>query len=73
MAMNFRNVRLFLAVAQDLHFSSAARRMNIAQPALSRAIRALEKEFGIDLFRRSTRKVEPIQAGRLFQQDARDD
>ncbi len=70
MAMNFRNVRLFLAVAQELHFSSAARRMNIAQPALSRAIRALEKDLGTDLFRRSTRKVELTQAGRLFQQDA---
>jgi DNA-binding transcriptional LysR family regulator len=70
MAMNFRNVRLFLAVAQDMHFSNAARRMNIAQPALSRAIRALESELGTDLFRRSTRKVELTEAGRLFQQDA---
>lgn len=71
MAMNFRTVRLFLAVAQEMHFSSAARRMNIAQPALSRAIRALETELGTDLFRRSTRKVELTQAGRLFQEDAK--
>lgn len=70
MTMSFRNVRLFLAVAQEMHFSSAARRMNIAQPALSRAIRALERDLGTDLFRRSTRKVELTQAGRLFRQDA---
>lgn len=71
MAMNLRAVRLFLAVAQDQHFTSAAQRMNIAQPALSRAIRALEDELGTELFTRSTRKVELTEAGRLFRRDAR--
>lgn len=67
MALNLRNLRLFLAVAEEMHFSSAARRMHIAQPALSRAIRQLENALGADLFKRSTRKVALTDAGRLFQ------
>ncbi|MET9564554.1 LysR family transcriptional regulator [Streptomyces tauricus] len=52
-----RLLRAFLAVAEDLHFTRAAARLYVAQQALSRDIRRLERELGADLFVRTTRQV----------------
>lgn len=57
-------LRLFLALAEELHFGQAARRMFISQPAFSRQITALERRMGIGLLRRSTRRVELTPEGR---------
>jgi DNA-binding transcriptional LysR family regulator len=61
-----KQIRCFLVVAQELHFSRAARRLHIAQPALSRQIRQLEHEVGALLLFRSQRSVELTPAGRAF-------
>jgi DNA-binding transcriptional LysR family regulator len=52
-----RLLRAFLAVAEDLHFTRAAARLYVAQQALSRDVRRLERELGADLFVRTTRQV----------------
>lgn len=57
-------LRLFLALAEELHFGQAARRMFISQPAFSRQITALERRIGVGLLERSTRRVELTPEGR---------
>jgi DNA-binding transcriptional LysR family regulator len=66
MALNIRQIEIFHEVAKILHFSGAASKLKIPQPAVSRAIRALEKELGTELFNRHTRSVELTQAGSIF-------
>ncbi|HET9382601.1 MAG TPA: LysR family transcriptional regulator [Streptomyces sp.] len=63
-------LRLFLALAEDLHFGRAAQRAFISQPALSRQINALERRVGVALFRRSTRRVELTPVGRALLPEA---
>ena len=65
-------LRLFLALAEELHFGQAARRMFISQPALSRQITALERRMGIGLLERSTRRVELTPEGRALLPMARE-
>jgi DNA-binding transcriptional LysR family regulator len=61
-----RRLRYFLAVAEERSFARAAERLHIAQPALSRQVRELEREVGVELLTRTSQQVEPTEAGRLL-------
>ncbi len=63
---NFRSIGYFLKVADTLNFTQAADELYISQPALSKCIRQLEEEIGVSLLKRSTRKVELTEGGKLL-------
>jgi len=69
--MELKQLSHFVAVAEERSFSKAARRVNIVQSGLSASIRALEQELGIDLFLRTTRRVDLTEAGRVFLAEVR--
>ncbi|WP_030903441.1 LysR family transcriptional regulator [Streptomyces sp. NRRL F-5126] len=70
MDLDLRKLRYFVAVADRLHFGRAADELHIAQPALSRQIRALEQDLGASLFTRDRHGVELTDAGRQLLADA---
>lgn len=63
-------LRCFVAVAEELHFSKAAERLNMTQPPLSRQIRLLEHHVGVQLLERNNRAVRLTAAGQAFFQEA---
>ncbi len=68
---DLRHVRCFILLAEELHFSRAAARAFITQPAMSRLIRELEQDVGVPLLARTTRSVELTEAGKAFLADGR--
>src|SRR4051812_19912794 len=69
--MELRHFRYFLAVAEELNFHRAARRLHLAQPALSRQIQDLEEELGARLFDRLPRGVQLTKAGEAYVEHVR--
>ncbi len=69
--MDLKQIRGFIAVAEEMHFGRAAERLHMAPTALSRLIRTLEEEIGVKLLLRTTRAVTLTRAGLGFLDDAK--
>jgi len=69
--MEFRQLRYFATLAEELHFGRAASREHIVQSALSQQISRLERELGVPLVERSTHHVRLAPAGEVFLAEAR--
>ncbi len=69
--MSLSQIRYFVVVAEEGNVGSAAKRLRVAQPPISRHIRALEDEIGTPLFARTSRGMTLLSPGRIFLEHAR--
>jgi len=69
--VELRQLRYFVAVAEDLHFRRAAERLHVAQPAVSEQVRKLEVDLGVQLFERTHRSMPLTDAGVALLEEAR--
>ncbi len=67
--LEYRHLRYFLAVAEELHFRKAAEKLYISQPGLSRQIKQMEDDLGIKMFERHNRKVQLTAVGKYLQSE----
>ena len=67
----FHLMSVFIAVAEEQGFASAARRMNMSAPAVTRAVATLEEKLGVKLLNRTTRHVRTTEAGMQYLENAR--
>src|SRR5215471_17189864 len=72
LTMELRHLRYFVTVAEELNISRASARLRISQPAVSRQLRDLEQELGVELFSRQKSRLKLTAAGETFLAHARD-
>src|SRR5271155_3857791 len=69
--MELRHLRYFVVVAEEQNVTRAAERLHVSQPPLSRQMRDLEEELGVELFRRTAKSLALTEAGKIFLPEAR--
>src|SRR5690625_1237475 len=70
--MELRQLEIYCALAQERHFGRTAARLHIAQSSVSQQLQRLEREIGVPLVQRTSRRVELTAAGTLFEEQARE-